>query len=164
MASPSYAAPVTPPHLAGLAHFSTYALGTAYDEMFDGQGQPRPQYEALYDRLRASADGPADSAIATHAWLEVLLPELGWVGFDPTHDVTAGERHVRVAIGRDYADVPPTRGTFKGITSSTLAVSAEVTPAEALPTLDPAVIEAAWSAEAAPVEDARERQMQQQQQ
>ena len=49
----------------------------------------------------------------------------------------AGVRHVRVAIGRDYADVPPTHGTFKGTTSSTLAVSVEVTAAEALPTLDP---------------------------
>jgi transglutaminase-like putative cysteine protease len=122
------------------------------------------RYVSGYIAPRVLADGPADSAIATHAWLEVLLPELGWVGFDPTHNMTAGGRHVRVAIGRDYADVPPTRGTFKGTTSSALAVSVEVTPAEALPTLDPAVVEAAWLAEAAPAEDERERQMQQQQQ
>ena len=97
--------------------------------------------------------------------MEVCLPELGWVGLDPTHDMDAGLRHVRVAIGRDYADVPPTRGIFKGTTSSTLAVSVEVTPTEALPTLDPSVIEAAWTAQAAaPAEDERERQMQQQQQ
>jgi uncharacterized circularly permuted ATP-grasp superfamily protein len=57
MPSPSDAAPVTPPHLASLAHFSSYALGTAYDEMFDAQGQPRPQYEALYDRLQAVGAG-----------------------------------------------------------------------------------------------------------
>ena len=105
------------------------------------------------------------SAIATHAWVEVLLPELGWVGVDPTHNIDAGVRHVRVAIGRDYADVPPTRGIFKGSTSSTLAVSVEVTPAEALPTLDPAVIEASWTAQdSVPTEDEQERQMQQQQQ
>jgi transglutaminase-like putative cysteine protease len=122
------------------------------------------RYVSGYIAPRAAAEGPAESAIATHAWLEVLLPELGWVGFDPTHNLTAGVRHVRVAIGRDYADVPPTRGTFKGTTSSTLAVSVEVTPAEALPTLDPAVVEAGWTAEATPVEDERERQMQQQQQ
>ena len=70
----------------------------------------------------------------------MLLPELGWVGFDPTHNIEAGVRHVRVAIGRDYADVPPTRGIFKGKTASTLAVSVEVTPGETLPTLDPAVL------------------------
>src|SRR5947209_2815560 len=45
---------------------------------------------------------------ATHAWVEALLPELGWVGFDPTNNMLAGERHIRVAVGRDYADVPPT--------------------------------------------------------
>ena len=96
--------------------------------------------------------------------MEICLPELGWVGLDPTHNLEAGPRHVRVAIGRDYADVPPTRGIFKGTTASTLAVSVEVIPAEALPTLDPAVLETAWSADAAaPVEDEGERQMQQQQ-
>ena len=49
---------------------------------------------------------------ATHAWAEAYLPTLGWVGFDPTNDVLAAERHIRVAVGRDYADVPPTRGCF----------------------------------------------------
>ncbi len=51
---------------------------------------------------------------ATHAWVEAYLPELGWVGFDPTNNVLADESHVRTAVGRDYADVPPTRGVFKG--------------------------------------------------
>ncbi len=123
------------------------------------------RYVSGYIAPRASAEGPAASAIATHAWLEACLPELGWVGLDPTHNVTAGLRHVRVAIGRDYADVPPTRGTFKGTTSSTLAVSVEVTPGHALPTLDPAALETSWSTDAAaPADDERERQMQQQQQ
>ena len=57
MSSSPDPAPVTPPHLATLDFFSSYALGLAYDEMFDAQGQPRPQYEALYDRLQeAGAD------------------------------------------------------------------------------------------------------------
>ncbi len=51
---------------------------------------------------------------ASHAWIEAYLPSLGWVGFDPTNNTLAGERHIRVAVGRDYADVPPTRGTYKG--------------------------------------------------
>jgi transglutaminase-like putative cysteine protease len=126
------------------------------------------RYVSGYIAPRPAGEGPDASAIATHAWAEVLLPQIGWVGLDPTHDVTAGPRHVRVAIGRDYADVPPTRGTFKGTTESTLAVSVEVTPAEALPTLDPAVIETAWSLEnaaPAPAErDGNEQQQQQQQQ
>lgn len=78
-------------------------------------------------RSDRSADG------ATHAWVEVLLPDLGWVGLDPTNDVAAGARHVRVAVGRDYADVPPTRGVYKGTSkvSSELAVSVQVGPVHA---------------------------------
>jgi transglutaminase-like putative cysteine protease len=68
---------------------------------------------------------------ATHAWAEAFLPELGWVGFDPTNNLIAGDRHIRVAVGRDYADVPPTRGVFKGKSAvrSELAVAVSVGPA-----------------------------------
>jgi transglutaminase-like putative cysteine protease len=51
---------------------------------------------------------------ATHAWVDVLIPDQGWLSLDPTHNMPQGERHVRLAIGRDYADVPPTRGIYKG--------------------------------------------------
>ena len=65
--------------------------------------------------LSPSADSSDRSAQgATHAWVEAFLPSLGWVGFDPTNDVMAGDRHVRVAVGRDYADVPPTQGCVPG--------------------------------------------------
>jgi transglutaminase-like putative cysteine protease len=67
---------------------------------------------------------------ATHAWVEALLPELGWVGFDPTNNLLAGQRHIRVAVGRDYWDVPPTRGVFKGAAESELSVAVQVKPAE----------------------------------
>lgn len=67
---------------------------------------------------------------ATHAWVEALLPELGWVGFDPTNNLPAGQRHIRVAVGRDYFDVPPTRGVFKGAAESELSVAVQVKPAE----------------------------------
>src|SRR5438105_3002733 len=70
------------------------------------------------ERPERSLDG------ATHAWVEAWLLHLGWVGFDPTHNSLACEHHIRVAVGRDYADVPPTRGVFKGMSSvrSELAV------------------------------------------
>ena len=67
---------------------------------------------------------------ATHAWVEAFLPELGWVGFDPTNNTVAAERHIRVAVGRDYADVPPTQGVFRGKSESKLSVSVQVLPAE----------------------------------
>ncbi|MGA7218760.1 MAG: transglutaminase family protein [Candidatus Sulfotelmatobacter sp.] len=73
-----------------------------------------------------SADG------ATHAWVEALLPELGWIGFDPTTNRLAGERHIRTATGRDYADVPPTMGVMKGKASTQLQVRVRVTPSKAV--------------------------------
>ena len=42
------------------------------------------------------------------------FPEIGWIGFDPTNNLIAQDRHIRVAVGRDYPDVPPTRGVYKG--------------------------------------------------
>jgi transglutaminase-like putative cysteine protease len=50
---------------------------------------------------------------ATHAWIEALLPGSGWTGFDPTHRGRAQLRHVRIGVGRDYADVPPLRGVYR---------------------------------------------------
>jgi transglutaminase-like putative cysteine protease len=123
------------------------------------------RYVSGYIAPRAVSGGDEPTTIATHAWVEVLLPELGWVGLDPTHNLQTGLRHVRVAVGRDYADVPPTRGTFKGQTASMLEVSVEVTPAEALPTLDRAVLDVTFVHEtAAAADDERDRVHQQQQQ
>lgn len=73
--------------------------------------------------------GDRSMADATHAWVEALVPGAGWIGFDPTNNVLAGERHIRVAIGRDYDDVPPVRGVFKGPANSELAVAVAVRPA-----------------------------------
>jgi transglutaminase-like putative cysteine protease len=70
---------------------------------------------------------------ATHAWLEAYLPALGWVGFDPTNDLLANQRHIITALGRDYADVPPTRGVLKGEAASKLTVAVGVNACEELP-------------------------------
>lgn len=75
--------------------------------------------------------GDRSAADATHAWVEAFVPGVGWVGFDPTNNVLTGERHIRVAIGRDYDDVPPSRGVFKGPANGELAVAVRVTPAQA---------------------------------
>ncbi len=60
---------------------------------------------------------------ATHAWAEVWLPDTGWVGVDPTNKCMAGERHVRVATGRNFSDCTPLKGTYKGERKHTLEVT-----------------------------------------
>jgi transglutaminase-like putative cysteine protease len=70
---------------------------------------------------------------ASHAWVEALVPRSGWVAFDPTNNLVGADRHIRVAIGRDYADVPPTRGVYKGEAQSELSVAVTVRPADKTP-------------------------------
>ena len=60
-------------------------------------------------------DTPEVTRGESHAWVEGWFPRIGWIGFDPTNDTEGDERHVRVAVGRDYADVPPSRGVFHGL-------------------------------------------------
>jgi transglutaminase-like putative cysteine protease len=65
-------------------------------------------------------------ADASHAWAEAYLPPYGWVGFDPTNDRIVDDGFVLVAVGRDYGDVSPTRGLYRGRTPSELEVSVAV--------------------------------------
>src|SRR4051794_38043598 len=50
----------------------------------------------------------------SHAWCEVWLPDLGWFGVDPTNDHMVKDHFVKVAMGRDFTDVPPNRGVYRG--------------------------------------------------
>jgi len=61
-------------------------------------------------------------SVATHAWVEVLLPGLNWVGLDPTNNKWLSPQHVTVSYGRDFADAAPVRGTFKGSGTQKMAV------------------------------------------
>ncbi len=65
-------------------------------------------------------------AAASHAWVEALLPGGRWWGLDPTNNQEAGERHIKVAVGRDYDDVAPFRGTFKGALDQDMDVEVEI--------------------------------------
>ena len=61
-------------------------------------------------------------AMATHAWIEALVPGRYWIGFDPTNRKWVDERYVAMSYGRDYRDATPLRGTFKGAGGQTMKV------------------------------------------
>jgi len=67
--------------------------------------------------------------LASHAWVQAFIPETGWIGLDPTSGEYVDAQHIRVAYGRDYGDVPPVRGVYKGHAGQSLAVDVHVRPA-----------------------------------
>jgi transglutaminase-like putative cysteine protease len=110
------------------------------------------------ENAHPSADG------ATHAWVEALLPRIGWIGFDPTTNRAAGEKHIRTAIGRDYADVPPTMGMMKGKADTQLQVRVRVTPSQAvLPPDEEFAADEEWSQFLDETEQSHSAETQQQQ-
>jgi transglutaminase-like putative cysteine protease len=88
--------------------------------------------------------GEESVEVDTHAWLEALLPagperagDPIWVGADPTNRGLTGERHVKIGHGRQYTDVPPIKGVYRGVASSALEASVTMTRLDGL---DPASI------------------------
>lgn len=63
---------------------------------------------------------------ASHAWMSIFLPNIGWVDFDPTNNMRTGDQHITIGWGRDYADVPPLKGVILGAGPHQLAVSVDV--------------------------------------
>lgn len=72
-------------------------------------------------------------AAQTHAWCEVLLPSIGWVGIDPTNDCVVDGNFVKVAVGRHFGDVSPNRGVFKGPATETIDVRVHSRRLEQIP-------------------------------
>lgn len=59
---------------------------------------------------------------ATHAWVETFIPDYGWLGLDPTNNCIVQSNHVRLAVGRNFVDVSPVKGTYKGTAHHKLEV------------------------------------------
>lgn len=77
-------------------------------------------------RLYVSGYLATEAAGATHAWVEVLIPGLGWRALDPTHNRPTDETYVKIAVGRDYADVSPLTGNYKGTTNRQMQVQVNI--------------------------------------
>ena len=73
----------------------------------------------------------------THAWAELFFPSAGWVGFDPANRCIVGGNFIKVAIGRDFRDVPPNKGLFRG--RATEAIDVQVN-SDALPSIPPELV------------------------
>jgi transglutaminase-like putative cysteine protease len=72
--------------------------------------------------------------IATHAWCQVWGGEnVGWIDVDPTHSEYPADEHVMTAVGRDYRDVPPNRGLWKGRAEESMTVTVKIEPEERVP-------------------------------
>ncbi len=71
-----------------------------------------------------------EAASATHAWLEVFIPGIGWRALDPTHNRQTDEHYVKIAVGRDYADVAPVTGTYRGTKERKLEVLVKIEKAD----------------------------------
>ena len=78
--------------------------------------------------LFSGQEGSVLGAEASHAWCELYLPPHGWVGIDPTNDVLIDDRFAKVGVGRDYRDVSPVRGVYKGASRSSMSVNVEMEP------------------------------------
>jgi transglutaminase-like putative cysteine protease len=63
---------------------------------------------------------------ATHAWVDAYIPFYGWLGLDPTNNCIVSDRHVRLAVGRNFSDCTPVKGTYKGSAEHTLEVSVTI--------------------------------------
>lgn len=63
---------------------------------------------------------------ATHAWVEAYVPYFGWQGLDPTNNILVDDKHVRLAVGRNFSDCSPVKGTYKGNSQHQLDVSVSV--------------------------------------
>lgn len=65
---------------------------------------------------------------ASHAWLAVYIPDMGWIEFDPTNNLIPTDRHIRTGFGRDYSDIAPVKGIYFGAGDQKIKVEVDVLP------------------------------------
>jgi transglutaminase-like putative cysteine protease len=80
----------------------------------------------LYDEKLIDAGGGLVGGGATHAWIQVYLPGVGWVEFDPTNALVGGRNLIRVAVAREAAQAAPLVGSFTGTPADFLSLDVNV--------------------------------------
>ncbi|SFE52817.1 Transglutaminase-like enzyme, putative cysteine protease [Paenibacillus algorifonticola] len=88
------------------------------------------RYVSGYHFVGDLQGGTADFEQASHAWVEAYVPSLGWCSFDPTNEAPVGERYVKLGHGRDYKDIVPVKGVYRGSGQQTLKVTVDVRKVE----------------------------------
>lgn len=91
-----------------------------------GCGIPARYVSGYLRTYNGGADSQLRGADASHAWVSVWVPQVGWVEVDPTNTVVAGDGHIRVAYGRDFGDVSMLRGAVRGGGAHALVVEVTV--------------------------------------
>lgn len=84
------------------------------------------RYVSGYHFVGDLQGGSADFEQASHAWVEAFVPGLGWCSFDPTNADPVGERYVKLGHGRDYKDIVPVKGVYRGTGEQMLHVMVDV--------------------------------------
>lgn len=84
------------------------------------------RYVSGYFWIEQARGGAEDDNTQSHAWVECFLPGIGWVGYDPTHNRRVNETYIKVAVGRDYSDVRPLSGTYRGQSTAVMEVAVGV--------------------------------------
>lgn len=84
------------------------------------------RYVSGYQFIGDLQGGNADYDQASHAWVEAYVPDIGWVGYDPTNNGMINWRYVKIGHGRDYRDIVPLKGVYSGTSSQSLKVEVDV--------------------------------------
>jgi transglutaminase-like putative cysteine protease len=74
---------------------------------------------------------------ATHAWVEAYIPFYGWLGIDPTNNLVVSDTHVRLAVGKNFSDCSPVKGTYRGVSDHTMEVSVSVSYEDGTTSIEP---------------------------
>ena len=90
------------------------------------QGIAARYVSGYLETLAPAGQEKLQGADASHAWFEVFVPPLGWVGFDPTNNLMPDVRHLQLAVGRDFSDVTPLKGVVQGRGEHQLQVAVDV--------------------------------------